>query len=183
MATQRLNIYMREKLAKKLVDNALEKETVRLRKREHTLAERVYRFAYSLAERKLIEKLPRHWKEEENYVRVRTDTGGYYISLDFAKPKLLPNETNGVQVIGKQENEKLAHQLVDFYRAEKELKEKRSQLYRETLGALKRIHTVGSLLKTWPETKPFLEKMGLTEAPMALPAIPVAELNQRLHLS
>lgn len=168
------------------------------------LANKVYNDVFSETDQKKMDSLPKGWLPSTTALSVKF--GGSHISLHFdghikhwisqysiknqyhpnvrikSVERLVPYKFNSCGVYAKVYDAR--HQLSDEY----------TELYNQVIefhaiagatrlkltASLNSVTTDTKLVESWPEVRPFIEKLGKVDIP--LPAIPTADLNAALRL-
>lgn len=178
----RITDTMRQAIVRRLINHRFEKDEKALKRREHDLAMKVHRARYDTPTRKAMEALPEGWMPVDHKVRIRT--GGFSRELRFIDPVRVAFVDKDYSVdLGKlKRGDDLATAYEDYRVAENTLAAARKALTEKTASTLAGFSTIGRLVTTWPEIKPFVDQLGFSDEKKSLPAVIPAELNQSLGL-
>lgn len=179
----RITDSMRTAITQRLLDHRFDKERRALLRRENDLALKFYRAIYSAPDRKAMEAVPAGWMPVT--MRIRISIGNYGHELRCPDGLTIPYVDQGQRHDVKKikGGDALAEAFADF-NAGKLAHQKEAKAVREkTVSTLAAFGTIASLLKAWPEIKPFVDQLGFNEAKKSLPAAIPAELNTSLGLA
>jgi hypothetical protein len=179
----RITENMRIAITQRLLDHRFDKEHKALKQRENDLALKFYRAIYSAPARKAMEAVPPGWMPTTH--RIRISVNGNYSVLHTADAVPVPfTDQQQIHPINKiKGGEALAEALDAHLRAAAGYERERKAVRDKTNGALAGFGTIASLLKAWPEVKPFVDQLGFNESAKSLPAAIPADLNTSLGLA
>lgn len=184
MATQRLNNYMRERIAKCVMDKTDFSKIIEDLEAQEITPEEIYSAYYDKETLKKMEALPEGWlcKVDSFYVNL----GGCSHWIAFKDKEGDPVRK---LILWKDRNERITfpvdHPLViRFQKNHDELikaREEASRFASKVMATLRSATTVGKLLTIWPELKEICPPEYFFAVEPSLPAIIVDDLNKHIN--
>lgn len=180
--TLRITEPMRQAITVRLLQHRFEKYEKALRRRENELALKFYRAIYSAADRQRWQSMPSGWLPTTDKIRLAWGDRRVELRLSDSIPLPFTDQYTRHHVANIKGGEALRERLNDFVKFESEYQSEREAVREKTARTLAGFGTVGSLLRAWPEVKPFLDQLGYDSEKKSLPAIIPADLNASLGL-
>lgn len=198
MTSIRLTKTIKEKILEELIKYNFQERYDQLDKEFYCFSQRIYQDVY----RNKIEDfyaLKEGWLPESNSIRVTFSGRHDYVYFDgsmYSKPHQIrinrdeylnkkmriPYKDVNNTVKQYEANDKLTQEYDKLTNKAKDLYGEFETVKHKTSAALDSVTTVNSLIKMWPEVKPFLEGIIDLETKTKALAIPKAELNRLLNL-
>lgn len=177
----RLTESMRDSILVQLMNHRFEKERKAIKNRENEIGLSIYRAAYDAKTSKQMNSLPEGWLPVTNSVRFSVSGYSHSVSLmDCVRVPMADHHRTILRLNGEDDR---AVKYQQFRVDENALRKAEEECKAEAKRVLHQCSTVASLLKAWPEIKPFVDELELGEVDAKkLPAVIPADLNKKLAL-
>lgn len=176
----RMTLVQREKIVKRAIKAAFDKETAALAKREDALARRCYAAIFPPKVRRAVASLPEAWFETTS--KIRLNLCGKHIELDVSERLRVPHNGGWVR-IGTLDNETLSEAVAALFADKKNLAERRARAEASAQAVVNSTTTFEKLREVWPEAEPHITDVeGTVEKKVPLPAAQISELNAMLGI-
>lgn len=186
MASVRLTDYLRDQICKAVIGDRFEAQRKKIAKERRSIALACYNKFYSRSIRAKMSALPDGWLPSESSIRVRLGGKHDYLQFDGSsynseiQKRFLAKDIGPVAL-----DLEATDSITERYRScedeSKDIDAAERRLRQEIRSVLYSVTTTGRLLAVWPEVEPFLSN--IEPATVSVPAVPVAELNEKLGLA
>lgn len=195
---KRLTSYMREQIVRAVLTHRFSDEIVDLTAQRAAFANDVYDDVYRKADREKMASLPKGWLPESDAISVSFgETGRFYAVLAFngetpysvsqfagerrkeVRRRMMEKHLHGCCKVYAPDH-RLTTRYHEICRTSETLTQRIREALRQVEAALGATSSISALIKAWPEIEPFVKPY--YTAPVKLPAIPAATLNEALKL-
>lgn len=173
MAT-RLSYSIRSTIISKLISHRFKEEIDKLEAERLTLGEMIYNNRYSPEVQKDMSVLPRSFFRSDNQIRVSNFGEFFVFGMSAYKPFSYENEVFSLEV-----SDEAYPVLKAYYSAKNSLKIEKDSAREKANSILNSCSTIESLLKKWPEIKPFIPEFSI---PCTAVAFPLDQVNSIFKL-
>jgi len=188
MASKRLTVSERERIAGAIVHNKYGDLQKELKSQKAPVAEKLYNTLYDKATRDKMNALPDGWLPTSPDFQCRTNNG--YRTVDFknreakrflakhgGSVRLDPDSVRTCKI-----KKKLLDIIEDFKDKESELRSERAAAYNKALVILNSVTTVNRAIEVWPEAESFILACTGGEIIRNVPAPDLKKFNKQMDL-
>jgi len=169
---------LRERIAKKAVNDSYKSKSDDLKKRETKLAIECYNHVFPKKVRDAVAILPQGWLRTCSCLRFNAN--GWSVSLNAEKEMATPASAH-CSTLGNVDGE-LAEKVQAWAQEKKTAEENYILSYRKLLGFLEQFTTFKKLEEAWPEGKKFYAEFNADRPSKNVPAVITKEINDMLGL-
>ena len=178
VASYRLTNYDRDKILSRALDAGFEKEAAVLAKRETAIATRCYNAVFSAETRKKIAAVPDGWLP--TLERLSFNVGGLHICFKVSELFRVPDDKR-CDRLGTIKDQATIDAVNQYLADKKDHTDRYSRARTQAKAILWSVTTAKKLVEVWPESKPFLQGIGVA-AEAKVPAAQITALNKMLGL-
>jgi hypothetical protein len=169
---------LRERIAKRAVNDSYQSKADELKKREAKLGIECYNHVFPKKVRDAISSVPEGWLRTCSCLRF--NAGGWNVNLNVGKEMATPAASH-CSMLGNIDGE-LAEKVQAYSQEKKTAEEAHRIAYHKLVGFLEQFTTFKKLEEAWPEGKKFYAEFNADRPNSGVPAVITKEINDMLGL-